>query len=161
MARRPALAGKRRQSPSLTFGHQHFFRLFDQSLAVQVTAEAQELSERAGVCLPRTPLWASAGTKNPGNGEVLYVEPLIGAESIKSLPDATLAAFRQHGRYLIVCKKVDQARDHIQAFLAQGIDLDVLGESLQSERGVDCRCLSQDRAGHADRLFSAGQGGSP
>lgn len=44
------------------------------------------------------PLWASTGTKNPAYSDVLYVESLIGPETINTLPDATLAAFRDHGR---------------------------------------------------------------
>ena len=47
---------------------------------------------------PQTPLWASTGSKNPAYSDVLYVEALIGPESINTLPDATLAAFRDHGR---------------------------------------------------------------
>ena len=134
--------------------------LVDQRLAALGTAEAQELSGRAGVALAKccharyrevfhgpefallrmagvraqTPLWASTGTKNPRYSDVLYVEPLIGAESINTLPDATLAAFRQHGKVADrLREEVEQAHGHMQALLAQGIDLDVLGESLQSE----------------------------
>jgi transaldolase len=44
------------------------------------------------------PLWASTGTKNPNYSDVLYVENLIGADTVNTLPPATLNAFRHHGR---------------------------------------------------------------
>ncbi|MES2564567.1 MAG: transaldolase, partial [Pseudomonadota bacterium] len=47
---------------------------------------------------PQYLLWASTGTKNPAYSDLLYVEPLIGPETINTLPDATLAALRDHGR---------------------------------------------------------------
>jgi len=53
---------------------------------------------KAAGARPQYPLWASTGTKNPAYSDVLYVEPLIGPETINTLPDATLAAFRDHGR---------------------------------------------------------------
>jgi transaldolase len=44
------------------------------------------------------PLWASTGTKNPGYSDVLYVEALIGRDTVNTMPEATLDAFRAHGR---------------------------------------------------------------
>ena len=44
------------------------------------------------------PLWASTGTKNPGYSDVLYVEALIGRDTVITMPEATLDAFRAHGR---------------------------------------------------------------
>ncbi len=43
-------------------------------------------------------LWASTGTKNPKYSDVLYVEELIGPDTVNTIPPATLAAFREHGR---------------------------------------------------------------
>jgi transaldolase / glucose-6-phosphate isomerase len=43
-------------------------------------------------------LWASTGTKNPSYSDVLYVEELIGPDTVNTIPPATLAAFREHGR---------------------------------------------------------------
>jgi transaldolase/glucose-6-phosphate isomerase len=43
-------------------------------------------------------LWASTGTKNPAYSDVLYVEELIGPDTVNTLPPATLDAFRDHGR---------------------------------------------------------------
>ena len=44
------------------------------------------------------PLWASTGTKNPAYSDVVYVEALIGPETVDTMPPATLDAFRDHGR---------------------------------------------------------------
>ncbi len=83
---------------------------------------------------PQYPLWASTGTKNPAYRDVLYVETLIGAETVNTVPDATLAAFRDHGA---VDRTVDintgEAQAHIDALAKLGISLDELGEQLQIE----------------------------
>lgn len=132
--------------------------LVDKRLEALGTAHAERLSGRAGVALAKcchgryreifhgpdfallrlagiraqTPLWASTGSKNLAYSDVLYVEPLIGAESINTLPDATLAAFRQHGQVANRLQEgLDEARIHIQALLDLGIDLTEVGESLQ------------------------------
>jgi transaldolase len=88
---------------------------------------------RAGVW-PQAPLWASTGSKNSADSDALYVEPLIGPETVTTLPDATLAAFRQHGRATTtLATGLDAVQTHIQALAALGIDLDDVGESLQTE----------------------------
>ena len=46
---------------------------------------------------PQRLLWASTGTKNPAYRDVLYVEELIGSNTVNTLPPATLDAFREHG----------------------------------------------------------------
>lgn len=87
---------------------------------------------RAAGIRPQTPLWASTGTKNPAYSDVLYVEALIGPESINTLPDATLAAFRNHGRAVSALNEgLDDAQNHLQALMELGIDLDAVGQSLQ------------------------------
>jgi transaldolase len=43
-------------------------------------------------------LWASTSTKNPSYRDVLYVEELIGPDTVNTIPPATLDAFRDHGR---------------------------------------------------------------
>ena len=43
------------------------------------------------------PLWASTGTKNPEYSDVLYVDQLIGPDTVNTLPEATLEAFADHG----------------------------------------------------------------
>lgn len=47
---------------------------------------------------PQRLLWASTGTKNPHYSDVLYMEELIGADTVNTTPPSTLAAFRDHGK---------------------------------------------------------------
>lgn len=80
----------------------------------------------------QTPLWASTGSKNPAYSDVLYVESLIGPETITTLPDATLAAFRAHGRAVATLMNgLDEAQAHNEALAALGIDLAEVGQTLQ------------------------------
>jgi len=65
---------------------------------------------------------------------VLYVEALIGPETINTLPDATLAAFRDHGRAAATLMTgMDEAQAHIEALAVLGIDFIEVGETLQVE----------------------------
>lgn len=83
---------------------------------------------------PQYMLWASTGTKNPAYSDLLYVEPLIGPETINTLPDATLAALLDHGRVADTLEtEVEQAAQHFTALAAAGIDLVAVGEQLQQE----------------------------
>jgi transaldolase len=83
---------------------------------------------------PQHPLWASTGTKNPEYNDVLYVEPLVGPETVNTMPDATLAAFRGHGEAQPTLELgVDQAAGTAAALHRLGIDLDAVGEELQIE----------------------------
>ncbi len=83
---------------------------------------------------PQYLLWGSTGTKNPDYSDLLYVEPLIGPETINTLPDATLAAFREHGKAALTLEQgVHEAEKHIVALEQVGIDLREVGETLQQE----------------------------
>ena len=75
---------------------------------------------KAGASVQR-PLWASTSTKNPSYPDTLYVDQLIGPQSVNTLPDATLAAFADHG---IVARTIDT---HIDTARAQWITLQTLG----------------------------------
>lgn len=81
---------------------------------------------------PQRPLWASTSTKNPNYRDVVYVEQLIGPDTVNTLPPATLNAFRDHG---IVeprlASDVEQAKDHLESLRSLGIDLDAVTEKLQ------------------------------
>ena len=81
------------------------------------------------------PLWASTGTKNPKYSDVLYVENLIGPETVNTMPPETLAAFREHGKISAAAVRdhLDQAEAALAALKALGIDLDVLTEKLQAD----------------------------
>ena len=84
--------------------------------------------------MPQTMLWASTGAKNPAYSDVLYVENLIGPDTINTVPDATLAAFRDHGKAAntLTVGAVD-AQAQFDALAMAGIDMHAVGNQLQSE----------------------------
>ena len=70
------------------------------------------------------PLWASTSTKNPAYRDVMYVEQLIGPETVNTMPPQTIDAFRDHGVVArTVDKGVDDAAKTIAALAAQGITM--------------------------------------
>ncbi len=84
--------------------------------------------------MPQCMLWASTGTKNPAYSDVLYVESLIGAETINTVPDATLDAFRDHGKAGATLENgMAEAQAHFNALARAGIDMQQVGETLQRE----------------------------
>lgn len=77
-------------------------------------------------------LWASTGTKDPAFSDVLYVDELIGPDTVNTLPVATLDAFRDHGRpRRTIDQGVEEAADDLAKFKALGIDLDEITAQLQ------------------------------
>jgi transaldolase/glucose-6-phosphate isomerase len=84
------------------------------------------------------PLWASTSTKDPSRSDVLYVESLIGAETVNTIPPDTLDAFRDHGTVTgqTVTDDLDRADAVLNRLAEVGIDLDDVTETLQ-ERGVE------------------------
>jgi transaldolase/glucose-6-phosphate isomerase len=60
--------------------------------------QASERWQRLKGARPQRLLWASTGTKNPQYRDVLYVEELIGADTVNTMPPATMDAFRDHGK---------------------------------------------------------------
>ena len=128
--------------------------------------EAFEAWRARGVRVQR-PLWASTSTKNPAYSDVLYVEELIGPDTVNTLPPTTLEAFRDHGRVRGATLKEDPAgADRALAQLAElDIDLNAVTERLQ-EDGVAAFAASfdpgkrGDPAGRAARPIP-GPGDSP
>jgi transaldolase len=88
----------------------------------------------AGARLQR-PLWASTSTKNPAYRDVLYVEELVGPDTVNTLPPATLEAFRDHGevRPGSVTEAVDGALSTLAALEAHGIALAEVTDALLRE----------------------------
>jgi transaldolase/glucose-6-phosphate isomerase len=79
-------------------------------------------------------LWASTGTKNPKYSDVLYVDNLIGAETVNTVPPATYTAFRDHGRVaLTIEEKLDESRSVITQLNDLGIDLTAVTDKLQQD----------------------------
>ncbi len=83
---------------------------------------------------PQRCLWASTSTKNPEYRDVLYVEELIGPETVDTMPRETVEAFMEHGRVQdTLARDVDGAREVLEAFAAAGIDYDDVVETLEHE----------------------------
>ena len=80
------------------------------------------------------PLWASTSTKNPSYPDTLYVDTLIGPDTVNTLPDATLEAFEDHGT---VARTIDAdpsaAQGVLRAVADAGVDLDDVARVLEEE----------------------------
>lgn len=127
--------------------YEHFRRIFS-------GPRWQALAEQ-GARVQR-PLWASTGTKNPHYSDVLYVDNLIGPDTVNTLPQATLNAFRDHGTLkVIVSEGVELAKAELQKLAELGGALDEITRQLLAE-GVESFAKSFEalRAGIADKRAS-------
>ncbi|MBM3345181.1 MAG: transaldolase [Betaproteobacteria bacterium] len=80
---------------------------------------------------PQRLLWASTSCKNPAYRDVVYVEELIGADTVNTLPPATLDAFLDHGvARTSITQSVDAARRDLDALARLGIALDMVTDGL-------------------------------
>ena len=80
------------------------------------------------------PLWASTSTKNPAYRDVLYVEQLIGPDTVNTMPPATLEAYRDHGITAVtVDKDLDSAERVLSDLSAAGIPLASVTDQLLTE----------------------------
>jgi len=94
---------------------------------------------------PQRPLWASTSTKNPAYRDVIYVEELIGPQTVNTLPVATLEAFRDHGQpRASLAEGVDAAEEVLTRLADIGIDLDAATKELQIQ-GVAAFAASFDQ----------------
>jgi len=92
--------------------------------------------EKRGARVQR-PLWASTSTKNPAYSDVKYVEELIGPDTVNTIPQVTLDAFRDHGRpRLSLEENLAIVEDVLSRMERAGVDLEEACETLQRE-GVD------------------------
>jgi transaldolase len=90
-------------------------------------------------------LWGSTSTKNPAYRDVLYVEELIGPDTINTIPPKTLEAFRDHGQVAETLQKgIAQAEADIAKLKDIGIDLNAITDKLQND-GVDSFTASYDK----------------
>jgi transaldolase/glucose-6-phosphate isomerase len=98
---------------------------------------------------PQRLLWASTGTKNKAYSDVLYVEELIGPDTINTMPPATLDAFRDHGKLRESLEEdIDEARQVLAELERSGISLDAITAELVKD-GV--RLFADS----ADKLYGA------
>ncbi len=80
------------------------------------------------------PLWASTGTKNPKYRDVLYIESLIGPDTVNTIPPATYDAFKDHGEVeMTIEQDIDEARRVLEEFEAKGFSLKAITDKLTAE----------------------------
>ena len=105
------------------------YRLFRQKFA----GPRWEALAKQGARVQR-PLWASTSTKNPEYRDVMYVEELVGADTVDTMPPATIEAFRDHGVVeKTVDKKVAAAEGLLKEIEAVGISMKDVTEKLLVE----------------------------
>jgi transaldolase/glucose-6-phosphate isomerase len=102
------------------------YQLFKEAFSSERFRKLRDLGARV-----QRPLWASTGTKNPNYSDIMYVESLVGADTVNTLPPATYDAFRDHGRVeLTIEKDLDEARRILSTFAAKGFSLDEITHKL-------------------------------
>jgi transaldolase / glucose-6-phosphate isomerase len=115
----------------------------------------EALAARGG--RPQRVLWASTSTKNPKYRDVLYVEELIGPNTVNTMPPATLEAFRHHGRPRASLEEdLEEARDTMEVLAQVGISMHEVTEKLLDE-GV--RLFAEPFDKLLDTLAQRGSGG--
>jgi transaldolase len=79
-------------------------------------------------------LWASTSTKNPAYRDVLYVEDLIGPETVNTMPEETIDAFQDHGEVALTLEQdLDEARRVFDRVAEAGVDYDDVVVTLEQE----------------------------
>lgn len=79
-------------------------------------------------------LWGSTGTKNPDYSDVLYVEELIGPETVNTVPPGTYLAYRDHGDpHVTLTQGAGEAREVLQRIAGLGIDLAAITRELEAD----------------------------
>jgi transaldolase len=109
------------------------YQLFRQTF----TGDRWAALEARGARLQR-PLWASTSTKNPAYSDTLYVDELVGRDTVNTLAQASIDALRDHGNPQpdTITRDVDEARRIIDELPAAGIEYDDLTATLERD-GVD------------------------
>jgi len=105
------------------------YQLFREKFANDRWADLEVLGAHA-----QRPLWASTSTKNPAYSDTLYVDSLIGPETVNTLPEATIASFEDHG---VVARTIDigahDAGDVMDRLAAISIDMNDVGHTLEDQ----------------------------
>ncbi len=132
------------------------YRRFQQRMASPAVAKLVAQGAR-----PQRPLWASTSTKNPAYPDLLYVDTLVGPDTVNTVPPATLRAILDHA---LAERTVDRDFSGAEAVMAElrsaGIDMDAVTAQLEAE-GVAAfeasfRKLLNGLAAKAERLRPAG-----
>jgi transaldolase len=83
---------------------------------------------------PQRVLWASTSTKNPAYPDTVYVEELVGPDTVNTMPEETIAAYQDHGRPLMRLEEdLAAARRLFDELAAAGVDYDELTDTLERE----------------------------
>jgi len=106
-------------------------------------------------------LWASTSTKNPELADTLYVDELIGPETVNTIPPATLESFLDHGKVAeTLTMGWDHAREQLAKLAQLGIDLQAVTRQLQDDGVVAFAkpfdALMQSIADKRERLLGQG-----
>src|SRR3954464_10647226 len=124
-AGRPELKGKLANA-NAKLAYQHYLEVF--------AGERWAYLEGKGATKQRC-LWASTSTKNPEYRDVMYVEELIGPETVNTMPLETIRAFQEHGavRGDTVLEGIDEAHDLLRQLAEAGVDYDDVTDTLEEE----------------------------
>ncbi|MBI4330661.1 MAG: bifunctional transaldolase/phosoglucose isomerase [Chloroflexi bacterium] len=77
------------------------------------------------------PLWASTGAKNPAYKDLMYVEPLVGPQTVNTMPLATITALLDHGRVEpSIERDIEESRQTLKALAEAGIDMEKVARKL-------------------------------
>ncbi len=88
----------------------------------------------AAGAVPQRCLWASTSTKNPAYRDVMYVEELIGPDTVNTMPLETIDAFQDHGKVeLTLEESLDEAQEVFDRLAAVGVDYDDVTDTLERE----------------------------
>lgn len=99
---------------------------------LEIAGGAHFAALRAAGARPQRLLWASTSTKNPAYPDLLYVDNLIGSDTVNTMPPVTYVAFRDHGVVAPTLERdVDEALAHLAALPELGIDLSAVTDQLE------------------------------
>lgn len=106
------------------------YALFEKTFSGRRFADLQA----KGAARRQRPLWASTSTKNPAYRDVIYIEELIGPETVNTVPPQTLDAFRDHGvASLTIRSNLEEAQKSLDALESLGISMDQVTNELEQE----------------------------
>ena len=126
------------------------YRRFQQSIS-----EPRWRALQAAGAMTQRLLWASTGTKDPQYSNVKYVEALVAADTVNTLPLETLAAYRDHGRPVARIDEAIQSGSAVMHRLTQlGIDMHEIDNSLEQE-GIEKFIKPYQSVLHALQSFGA------
>ena len=105
------------------------YRAFKEAFAGERFAPLRAVGARV-----QRPLWASTGTKNPAYSDVLYVESLIGPDTVNTVPPSTLTTFLEHGRADATLERaVDEADQTLIELTSAGVNMEEVTAKLLAD----------------------------